>query len=80
MASVPRANSISFNYNDINGVMKHPELDLMETIIVQHEIDHLNGFTIHKHLSKLDCIRYSKISKDYKGAERKRNAQNKKSS
>lgn len=51
--NVSRYREIKINYNDLNGNLCEYDASGIISIILQHEIDHLNGILFIDHLSKL---------------------------
>lgn len=51
---VPRAKRIHLEYTDLNGQEKKIKLKGYPAIVVQHEIDHLNGVMFYDHINPDD--------------------------
>lgn len=49
---VKRALKIRIQYQDVEGLLKVKSCEGLEAIIIQHEIDHLNGTLFIQHLSR----------------------------
>jgi peptide deformylase len=59
-SSVPRKKYIELQYLDLNNSRQIIKLSNFESIIVQHEIDHLNGVTLYSRASKSKKSTYLK--------------------
>lgn len=51
---VIRPKQITVRYQDKNGNLHQRQLDGFEAIVVQHEIDHLNGIMFYDHINPLN--------------------------
>lgn len=51
---VPRASKITLEYQTLNGEKKRIRLKGYPAIVVQHEIDHLNGVLFYDHINQAD--------------------------
>lgn len=49
---VPRYNKITVEYFDIKGYKHQKEFKGLPSIVIQHEIDHLNGIMFYDHINK----------------------------
>ncbi|MEG0693105.1 MAG: peptide deformylase, partial [Oscillospiraceae bacterium] len=51
---VPRHTRITVTYLDLNGEEQKIRLKNYSAIVVQHEIDHINGIMFYDHINKED--------------------------
>ena len=68
-AEIPRAKKIKVEYQDVNGKKHTIEDDGFLAIILQHEIDHLDGITMLDHVSAVKRMMYLKKIKKLKKLE-----------
>jgi peptide deformylase len=54
--NVERAKEVTIVYQDITTAFKHLTASGMLARIIQHEIDHLDGITIHERSEECSCI------------------------
>ncbi len=70
--NIMRHDSLNMHYIDISGNNKELTLHGFGAQIVQHEVDHLYGDTVFRHLSKLQKDKFKDISKKLKRSDRRR--------
>lgn len=51
---VPRAKRITLEYTDLDDQVQEVKLKDYEAVVIQHEIDHLNGIMFYDHINKED--------------------------
>lgn len=51
--TLKRAKSVTVRYQDVNGVEQNLTADAMESVLIQHAVDSLNGVLLIDHLSTL---------------------------
>jgi peptide deformylase len=56
--NVKRSKRILVRWNDISGAVEERELEGFPAIVIQHELDHLEGVTLLEHSSRLKRSRY----------------------
>lgn len=59
-AEIPRAKEVKVRYLDENGREKEIKADGFLAIVLQHELDHLNGITMLDHVSAMKRFMYLK--------------------
>lgn len=59
-AQIPRAKRIRVRYQDVEGSFHEIEDDDFLSIVIQHEMDHLNGITMLDHVSPMKREMYLK--------------------
>jgi peptide deformylase len=69
-AEIPRYQSVSVRYLDENGVEQELQANGFLAIVLQHELDHLNGITMLDHVSAMKRFMYlKKLKKKQKQEE-----------
>ena len=68
---IKRANKIEMEYLDLSGEMKQKTLYGLDAVIIQHEIDHLNGILFVDRLAKIHRSTFLKKYKQILKKERK---------
>jgi peptide deformylase len=56
--NVKRAKRVLVRWNDVSGAVQERELEGFPAIVIQHELDHLEGITLLEHSSRLKRSRY----------------------
>ena len=64
---IPRFDNISVEYVDLNGDLNSKVFESMQSIVFQHELDHLDGILFPDRLAKIKKdIFFKKINKEFK--------------
>ena len=64
---IPRFDNISVEYVDLNGDLNSKVFESMQSIVFQHELDHLDGILFPDRLAKIRKeIFFKKINKEFK--------------